>query len=108
MKIKLKGTGVQITEAVRKYVQEKIDMLDKFLGNIAVLNCDVELAKSVGGQNKGQIFRTEVNLQVPGNVLRVEKTETDLYKAIDNVKGHLEGVIIKYKEKVRSKKRRLK
>lgn len=108
MKIKLKATGVQVTEAVRKYVQEKIDMLDKFLGNIAVLNCDVELAKSVGGQNKGEIFRTEVNLQIPGSILRVEKTETDLYKAIDSVKGHLEGVIIKYKEKVRTKARRLK
>ena len=105
MKIKLKATKLEMTEAIRNYTQEKMDMLDKFLGDLQILNCDVELEKSVGGQNKGEIFRTEINLEIPGELLRVEKTEDDLYKAIDKAKGHLEEVIIQYKEKMRDKNR---
>lgn len=99
MKINLKASKFELTEAITAYCQTKMDMLDKYLGDIAVINCDFEIAKAVGGQNKGDIFRAEVNLEVPRKLLRVEKTEKDLYKAIDKVKDHLELVIKKYKEK---------
>jgi len=99
MKINLKTSKFELTEAIRGYCQAKMDMLDKYLGDVSVINCDFELTKTVGGQNKGDIFRTEVNLDVPRKLLRVEKTEKDLYKAIDKVKDHLEVVIKKYKEK---------
>lgn len=105
MQIRLKATNLELTDAIRDYFQNKIDMIEKYLGDIAVINCDVEIEKSVGGQNKGEIFRAEVNLQVPHELLRVEKTEADLYKAIDKVKDHLELVIKKYKEKLRDKRR---
>ena len=105
MKMNLKATKLEITEAIAAYAQEKIDMLDKFLGDIQVLNLDLELEKSVGSQNKGEIFRAEINLEIPGELLRVEKTEDDLYKAIDKVKDHMEEVIISYKEKLRDKQR---
>jgi len=105
MKINIKSTKLELTPAIRNYFQEKIDMLEKYLGEIKVINCDVEIEKSVGGQHKGEIFRAEVNLQVPREILRVEKTEKDLYKAIDKVKDHLELIIKKYKEKLLDKKR---
>lgn len=106
MQIRLKATNLELTDAIRDYFQNKIDMVEKYLGDIAVINCDVEIEKAVGGQNKGEIFRAEVNLQVPHDLLRVEKTEEDLYKAIDKVKDHLELVIKKYKEKMQDKNRR--
>jgi putative sigma-54 modulation protein len=65
----------------------------------------MEVEKAVGSQHKGEIFRAEVNLEVPREILRVEKTEPDLYKAIDKVKDHLEQVIMKYKERLIDKKR---
>jgi putative sigma-54 modulation protein len=105
MKMNLKATKLEMTDAIAAYAQEKIDMLDKFLGDIQVLNLDLELEKSVGSQNKGEIFRAEINLEIPGELLRVEKTEDDLYKAIDKVKDHMEEVIISYKEKLRDKRR---
>jgi len=105
MQIKIKATKLELTEAIAAYCQKKMDMVEKYLGNIEVLNCDVEISKVVGGQHKGEIFRAEVNLEVPRQILRVEKTEKDLYKAIDKVKDHLELVIKKYKEKARDKKR---
>ena len=100
MQIKLKATKLEMTDAIRDYIQEKMDMIEKYLGSIQVLNCDVEIEKSVGNQHKGEIFRAEANLQLPHEILRVEKTEEDMYKAIDKVKDHLELVIKKYKEKL--------
>jgi len=105
MKINIKATKLELTKAIRDYFQEKMNMLEKYLGEVKVINCDVEIEKAVGGQHKGEIFRAEVNLQVPREILRVEKTEKDLYKAIDKVKDHLELIIKKYKEKSLDKKR---
>jgi putative sigma-54 modulation protein len=76
-----------------------MDMLEKNLGSIKVLNCDVEVGMTSNHHNKGEIYRTEVNLNLPGELLRVEKTEEDLYRSIDNVKDHLTMAIKKYKEK---------
>ena len=105
MKINLKATKLAMTPAIQEYFQNKMDMIEKYLGDIKVINCDAEIEKTVGGQHKGEIFRAEVNLEVPRQLLRVEKIEPDLYKAIDKVKDHLELVIKKYKEKMRDKKR---
>lgn len=99
---------MELTEAIKDYVQVKMDSTEKYLGDVQIINCDFEVEKSLPGQHKGEVFRAEVNLQVPHELLRVEKTETDLYKAIDKVKDHLELVIKKYKEKSRDKHRQAK
>lgn len=105
MKIRLKGTNLELTEAIKNYVQDKMDLTEKYLGDVSVINCDYEVEKMLPGQHKGEVFRAEVNLQVARELLRVEKTAKDLYKAIDKVKDHLELVIKKYKEKLQDKKR---
>lgn len=105
MKTIIKSTKLEVTAAIKKYIENKMDMVEKYLGDIKAINCDFEVEKSVGGQHKGEIFRAEVTLQVPRQVLRIEKTEKDLYKAIDKVKDHLELVIKKYKEKLIDNKR---
>jgi putative sigma-54 modulation protein len=107
MRINIKASNLELTSALKTYVEEKMNMLEKYMGNIVkAINFDFEIEKSVGGQNKGEIFRAEANLQVPGNMLRVEKTERDMYKAIDKVKDHMELVIKKHKEKIEDKRRR--
>ncbi|MDD2584541.1 MAG: ribosome-associated translation inhibitor RaiA [Bacteroidales bacterium] len=98
MKIRLKSTKLEMTDAIANYFQEKMNMLDKYLGDIQVLNCDCEVEKVGGEQKNGKVFRAEVNLEVPGALLRVEKEANDLYKAIDKVKDHMLIVIKKHKE----------
>ena len=44
MKIRLKGTNLELTEAIKNYVQEKMDATEKYLGDIAVINCDISTA----------------------------------------------------------------
>lgn len=106
MNINIKSSRLELTPSLKQYITDKMAMLEKYLGaRVKVVNCDFEIDKAVGGQNKGDIFRAEVNLQVPNEILRVEKTEADMYKAIDKVKDHMDLVIKKYKEKLIDKKR---
>lgn len=104
--INIKASHLELTDALRDYIDTKVNMLEKYLGKrLKVINCDFEIEKAVGGQHKGEIFRAELNLQIPNHILRVDKTEKDMYKAIDKVKDHMMLVIKKHKEKLIDKKR---
>ena len=105
MQVKIKTTKIALSPEIKDYVQKKMDKLEKFLGAIPVENCDVDLEKIAGVQNSGNVFRAEVNLELPRALLSVEKTTNDLNKAIDKVEDHLAGMIKKYKEKMIAKKR---
>jgi putative sigma-54 modulation protein len=99
MNIQIKATKIKLTPEIKDYIQKKMDMLEKYLGNFKPTSCVVEIGLAVGGQLNGKIYRTEVNLKLPGELLRVEKTEKDILKSIDKVKDHLRASIQKYKGK---------
>ena len=99
MKMRIKATKIELTPAIKDYAQLKMNMLQKYLGKVQVINCDLELGRVNGAQNSGDIYRAEVNLELPGELLRIEKTEKDILKAIDKVKDHLIRSIKRYKEK---------
>lgn len=90
---------MELTKEIRQYIEEKMAYVEKFLGSIAITQCDFEVELTTNHHNKGKIYRAEANLSVPGDLLRVEKTEKDINKAIDKVKDHLARVAKKYKEK---------
>lgn len=106
MHINIKSTKIELTPNIKDYVQEKVDMLEKYLGSVKPTNCDFELALDGASRNNGDIYRAELNLEVPGELLRVEKVEDDIFKAIDKVKDHMARSIKKYKEKKIDKKRK--
>ncbi len=99
MKINIKSTNLSLTPAIRSYLEEKMATVEKYLGNLDIINFDVEVELTSKHHNKGDIFRAEANVQVAKDLLRVEKTEPDLYKAIDKVRDHLIDMIKKHKEK---------
>ncbi len=106
MNVKIKSTKFELGDVLKSYIEKKMKMLEKYLGDLTVLNCDVEVDHSLSNQNKGKIYRAEVNLEIPGKILRVEKTEKTINKAIDKVKDHLVLIIKKHKEKKVDQKRR--
>lgn len=107
MRLIVKANKIELSTALRAYCQVKMDKIEKYLGTIKALGAEISVAKEVGGQRQGKIFRAEANLRLPGNLLRVEKSATDLYKAIDKVEEHLERVIKKYKDKLAVKNKKL-
>jgi len=99
MQLNIKATNLALTPELKTYVQKKMDMLDKYLGKLKVINAHIEVSKTTNRHLKGEIYSAEVNISLGADLLRVEKTEKDLFKAIDKAKDHLELIIKKYKDK---------
>lgn len=99
MQANIKASNFQLTPAITEYIEKKLVMLDKYLGDLQPIACDFQVEMMTRHHQKGDIFRAEINLELPGELLRIEKTEPDLYKAIEKVKDHLAQMIVKYKQK---------
>jgi len=95
------ATGVEMTAPMREYAEEKIQGLEKFFDNI--IKAEIDIGMITHHHNKGKIYYAEVNLSLPGKVLRVRKESEDLYKAIDKVKDHLKHELENAKEIMRHK-----
>ncbi len=106
MQLNIKATNLELTPKLKEYVEQKMDMLDKYLGKLKVISAHFEVGKITNHHLKGEIYSAEANISLGGDLLRVEKTEKDVFKAIDKVKDHLEMVIKKYKEKKIERKKR--
>lgn len=103
MIITIKGTGIELTEAMKAYATEKVEDLLKYFDNIQ--NADIDIGLRSTHHHKGKVYYAEVNLSVPGKLLRVVKEAEDLYKAIDKVKDHFKVELEKMKGKMRNRDR---
>ena len=99
MKIDLKTKNFEITPSIKIYLQDKLNVVDKFLPNNESIFADVELAKTTKHHKKGDIFKAEVNLTIPGRLIRAVAEKWDLRAAIDAVKDELQREITMNKEK---------
>ncbi len=99
MTFNLRATGMDMTEAINQYAEEKLTSLDKYYENI--IHIEAEVSLDTKHHNKGEIYGCAATVQVPNKVFRVEKEEKDLYKAIDKVRDHLREEITAWKEKQR-------
>lgn len=109
MKINIKATNLDLTPAITVYIEEKINGLEKFISgeslkqwdenNQAAVEADVEIARTTNHHRQGDVYRAEVNLKVPGRVLRAEAEQWDMRVAIDEVKNELQTELKKYKNK---------
>ncbi len=102
MTINLVHKGLELTPAIRAYVEEKMETLQKFIEGIEQM--DVEVGMSTHHHNKGEVFLCRVNVIVEGEVIRVEREEGDLYKAIDKVRDHLRETLAQAKKRREDKR----
>ena len=88
MRINIKATNLELTPALKSYVDQKINNLEKYLQKDSEHTfIEIELAKENNHHNKGDIFRAELNINLgKGRLVREEATDSDLYAAIDEVK----------------------
>ena len=54
---------------------------------------------------KGEIFACSATVQIPGDMLKVERTADDLYKAIDKVKDHLRETLSQRKDRLMTERK---
>lgn len=96
----MKATGFELTEAIAAYAEEKVRHMEKFLESVQLPHrARIEVERTTNHHNKGDVYRAEVMLELPGKTLRAEAQADELYAAIDAVKDILERQVIQYKER---------
>ncbi len=100
--VSLKGTNIELTDAIKLYVEQKVEMLQKIcseFGDAAELRAEV--GKSTNHHAKGPFMRADMQIHLPGKAIRAEYEAEDLYEAIDKVKDIARRQIKDYKEKIK-------
>jgi putative sigma-54 modulation protein len=97
MKLVIQGKNIEITEAIRDYVHQKIE---KAVSHFQQITTEVDVHLSVARNpriNPKQV--AEVTIYANGAVVRAEEGSDNLYASIDLVANKIARQLRKYKEK---------
>ncbi|MHC0037868.1 ribosome hibernation-promoting factor, HPF/YfiA family [Pseudoneobacillus sp. C159] len=94
----IRGENIEVTPAIREYVEKKISKLERYFIETPEANVHVNL--KVYHDKKAKV---EVTIPLPHLVLRAEEANDDMYAAIDLISDKLERQIRKHKTKVNRK-----
>jgi ribosomal subunit interface protein len=112
MNIIIKTKNLELDSQLRDFVNDKINKLKKFLtvfrnhDQNMVFDTFVEIEKETIHHKKGDIFRVEIKLCLPGKNLVAEATKDEVAKAVLEAKDELEREIQTYKLKTTELPRR--
>ena len=91
MNIKVTGKDLEITEAIRAYVEKKMERVEKYF------DTDFDVTATMKNEREEKI--AEIRVTVKGDLYKAVTAHKDLYAAIDKDIDILEGQIRKYKTK---------
>ncbi|WP_079506695.1 ribosome hibernation-promoting factor, HPF/YfiA family [Mesobacillus jeotgali] len=98
MNYNIRGENIEVTPAIREYVEKKIAKLDRYFTESPNANVNVNL--KVYQDKKSKV---EITIPMKDLVLRAEEVHEDMYAAIDLITDKLERQIRKHKTKVNRK-----
>ncbi len=98
MKITTRGRNIELTEAIKEYVEEKVGKIERYFEDASI---DAQV--SLGVERERHIV--EVTAFVDGLILRGEETTGDMYASIDGVIEKIERQIRKHKTRINRKLR---
>ena len=97
MEIIIHGDKLKITDAMKDYIEEKLEKLNKYLEN----SDNVRATVIVKVKNHEQ--RVEITIPLKAFILRSEEAKDDFYAAVDKTIDKLERQIRKNKTRIMSK-----
>ncbi|MFT8631765.1 MAG: ribosome-associated translation inhibitor RaiA [Liquorilactobacillus ghanensis] len=100
LKYSIRGENIEVTSAIRDYVQKKLNKLEKYFEDTSNSTAHVNLKVY-----SDKTAKVEVTIPLPYLVLRAEETSPDMYASVDLVTDKLERQIRKYKTKINRKSR---
>ncbi len=115
MNIIIKTKNIEMTPALREFVETRIGSLEKYFdllqevddpSLVSAIDAVVEVGKTTLHHRKGDICRAEVLLTFHSNKLRAAKSADDLEKAIVEVRDDLQRQITDFKEQMIDKARK--
>ncbi len=96
MNLQISGHHIEVTDALRDYVEAKLEPVvrhfDKVLGVNVILSVE-KLTQTA-----------DVTMHIPGKELHVTETNEDLYAAIDSMFDKLDRQVQKHKQKMQERR----
>lgn len=92
MQLNLTGHHVEITPALRDYLNNKLTRIERHFDNVTGIRCTLTVEKL---QHKA-----EAKINVSGGTLYAEAVEGDMYAAIDGLIDKLDRQLKRHKEKL--------
>lgn len=97
MNLTISGHHLELTPAIREYVQSKLERIKRHFDHVIDIAVILTVDK-LSEKEKRQ--KAEINLRLRGKDLHVESIAHDLYAAIDALIDKLDRQVIKYKNKI--------
>lgn len=91
MNIKVTGKDLEVTDAIKAYVEKKVERLVKYFDD------EFDVVATVKSEKTEKV--AEIRVSVKGNLYKAVTAHKDLYAAIDKDIDILEGQIRKFKTK---------
>ncbi len=98
MNYNIRGENIEVTPAIREYVEKKIAKIERYFTETPEANVNVNL--KIYNDKKAKV---EVTIPMQNLVLRAEEVNDDMYAGIDLISDKLERQIRKHKTKVNRK-----
>ena len=95
MKFIISGKNIEVTEGLRKAINEKLGKLERYF------TPETEIHVTLSVEKERQ--KIEVTIPVKGNIIRSEQVSSDMYVSIDLVEEVIERQLRKYKTKIVNK-----
>lgn len=92
MNLNITGHHVELTPAIREYVNTKLERVIRHFDNVTSVHVILSVEKLKQ--------KAEVTLHVKGKDIFADSTDADLYAAIDLLADKLDRQVLKHKEKI--------
>jgi putative sigma-54 modulation protein len=102
MQLQVKGRNLEVSDAIRRYAEQKLSKLERQLEDPRVeLELTVERNPSISASQVA-----EATIWTRGPVLRAREASTDMQASIDQLVEKLERQVTRYRTRGRSRRRR--
>jgi putative sigma-54 modulation protein len=91
MQLSVSGHHVEVTPALRLYVEKKLERIARHFDQLIDVHCVLTVEKLRQ--------KAEATLQVSGGTIHADATDGDMYAAIDALTDKLDRRVKKHKEK---------
>lgn len=107
MKTKIKATNIKFTSYLEKLVKGKMSDIAKLLRGDKVIIAEIEIGLNSKHHQKGDIYRSEIQIEIPGKLFRAVSEKEDFRSSLTDAKDEIEKQIRRHKDKKVSGKRRI-
>ena len=92
MRFKITGKNIEVTEGLKKAIEDKIGKLDKYFSTEITANVTLSVERDRQ--------KIEVTIPVKGSIIRAEEVSSDMYVSIDLVEEIIERQLRRYKTRI--------